>query len=63
MNKNARNSYDFARSWVRHWWPKRHQDNGRWDSPRNTCRAFIQNAKVYRWLLGGKYPTPSKIDT
>jgi hypothetical protein len=42
-------------SWVAHWFPRRADAIAR-----KTLRWQIQNAKVARWILGGRYPSKAK---
>jgi len=44
--------YEAHMSWVRHWFPLRHTH----EVARNAARWAISNAKVNRWLCGGRYP-------
>ena len=44
------------KSWVAHWFPKRSDPIAR-----RTLRWQIQNAKVARWILGGRYPSKAVV--
>lgn len=49
------------KTWIAHFWPLRFSRNesasGPYRENRATLRWHIQNAKINRWLAGGRYPS------
>jgi hypothetical protein len=57
MQSCHKSSLAAAFSWVRYWFPLRHGH----PAGKQTCRNFMQNAKIARWLLGGRYPSRQEL--